>query len=141
MLLNVLTQERGEGITATHFIDSEWGRLEDCIPRSISARTPEQREVMDEYIRAAQWLRMMSTGNRWERWCVAARDWVLEQQNAQSGLPQDADLEALLNSDEAPGSGMEDPLTPPTRPTTAAPSRSLATPSQHRSNPLQRPKD
>ena len=76
LLLNVDTGEVGRGITSTNFIDSEWGRLEDMIPRAISARTEAQRVIMREYIRAAQWCRMNSTGNRWERWCLAAREWI-----------------------------------------------------------------
>ncbi|CAK0843348.1 unnamed protein product [Prorocentrum cordatum] len=50
------------------------------IPRAISARTEEQRVIMREYIRAGQWCRKISTGNRWQRWCSAAHDWVVAQQ-------------------------------------------------------------
>jgi hypothetical protein len=84
MLLNAQTGERGQGIASTNFIDSEWGRLEQHIPRAIGARTEEQRRVLEEYIRAAQWRRMVSTGSAWEQWCAAAAAWIQEQQEGQA---------------------------------------------------------
>jgi hypothetical protein len=80
MLLNVVTGARGAGVASTNLIDSEWGRVEEHIPRAISARTADNRVVMDEYIRAGQWRRMVSTGDRWEAFCKAAMDWILVQQ-------------------------------------------------------------
>ena len=50
MLLNAQPGKRGGGIASTNFIDSEWGRLEEHIPRAIGARTEQQRVVMEEYI-------------------------------------------------------------------------------------------
>ena len=83
MLLNVQTGKRGAGVASTNFIDSEWGRLEEHIPRGIGARTEKQQQLMEEYIRAAQWRRMVSTGDAWEQWCAAANDWIEERQQEQ----------------------------------------------------------
>ncbi len=54
MLLNVDSGARGRGVCSTNLIDSEWGRLEEHIPRAISARTEKKRETMEVYVRAAQ---------------------------------------------------------------------------------------
>ena len=86
ILVNVVTGDRERGTTSTNLIDSEWGRMEEHIPRSISGRTEAKRIILDEYIRAAQWCRMHSTGDRWAAWCRAAQDWILEQQNAKADL-------------------------------------------------------
>jgi len=58
------------------WIDSQWGRIEEHIPRGLSGRTVEQRAVLTSYIRTAQWWRQGGTHSRWSRFCAAAAEWL-----------------------------------------------------------------
>ena len=93
ILADVVTRETRPGLAGTQTLDSEWGRLEECVPKSASARTPEARELMDMHIRAAQWRRMVGTSDGWAAWCVAARRHSAQLVGAQLVLPQGADEE------------------------------------------------
>ncbi|CAE7482185.1 MCM7 [Symbiodinium sp. CCMP2592] len=76
VLQNVSTRERRPGMAGTQLVDREWGHLKDLLPHSLSARTEEERARYAEYIREAQWKRVLHTSDRWQRFCVAARDYM-----------------------------------------------------------------
>jgi hypothetical protein len=79
ILADVCTKERREGLAGTQTLDPLWGKLEECIPRNGSARTPEQRELLDMYIRAGQWRRMLGVADTWSEWCKAAQGHAVQR--------------------------------------------------------------
>ena len=79
MLLDVGTKERGVGMAGTMTLDKEWGLLKEFLHKGVSARTPSQMERTDYLVRAAQWRRMVSTGDRWSAFCAGARHWMAQQ--------------------------------------------------------------
>ena len=71
MLSNVATRELVPGVCGTQLIDSEWGRLEAQLPKQLSGRTADTRDVLDSYLRAAQWRRMQGNRDLWAALCAA----------------------------------------------------------------------
>ena len=47
-------------------IDHDWKLVKEQLPDNTSARTEEERTVLDEYIRAAQWRMQHSTRDFWK---------------------------------------------------------------------------
>ena len=84
--LNAITLEKGPAICSTNTIDSEWDRVVKSIPGRISGRTPQDRVLFDEYIRAAQWDRLVSTEDRWAQFCPAAAAWRKEAKTEQAWI-------------------------------------------------------
>ena len=84
--LNAITLEKGPAICSTNTIDSEWDRVVKSIPGRISGRTPQDRVLLDEYIRAAQWDRLVSTEDRWAQFCPAAAAWRKEAKTEQAWI-------------------------------------------------------
>ncbi|CAE7295465.1 MCM7, partial [Symbiodinium sp. CCMP2592] len=87
VLQNVSTRERRPGMAGTQLVDREWGHLKDLLPHGLSARTEEERARYAEYIREAQWKRVLHTSDRWQRFCVAARDYM--QADSRAVVPAD----------------------------------------------------
>ena len=77
VLSNVVTADRRSGMAGTQLIDREWGHIKEMLPDSLSARTEEGRLQFSEHIREAQWKRLMHTSDRWQRFCLAAKDYTL----------------------------------------------------------------
>ena len=76
VLANRTTLETRAGMAGTMTIDAEWGFLKAFLPKGCGARTPEARERLDMRVRAQQFRRMTSTGDRWAAFCSAARRWI-----------------------------------------------------------------
>ena len=56
VLRNTATGERRPGMAGTQFLDHEWGLLKRDKPLTgLSAKTEEQRQSFDLYVRAGQW--------------------------------------------------------------------------------------
>ena len=83
MIDDGVTLEERDGMKGTMTIDAEWGFLKNDLPKNCSARTPAMRSKLDILIRAQQFRRMVSTGDRWAAFCglgapaLAWLDWVL----------------------------------------------------------------
>jgi hypothetical protein len=71
------------GRAGTQTIDHDWGLLKDKLPKSSSAKSPDALARLNRDLRAAQWLRMCSTNDRWPRFLEAVRLWG----EAQDKLP------------------------------------------------------
>ena len=89
ILADVMTRETRPGLAGTQTCDSEWGRLEASLPRSASARTPRNRELLDMHIRAAQWRRMVNTSDAWVAWCAAAQRHSAQRVGEELVLPRE----------------------------------------------------
>jgi ribosomal protein L32 len=75
ILRDISTGHRRPGMAGTQFLDHEWRLLKEDKPvTGLSARTEQNRQNFDLYVRAAQWKRMIATGDRWPEWCRAAED-------------------------------------------------------------------
>ena len=73
VLRDTATGERRPGMAGTQFLDHEWRLLKADLPvTGLSARTDEQRQRFEVYVRAAQWKRQVSTHDRWPAFCKAA---------------------------------------------------------------------
>eukprot|EP00973_Karenia_brevis_P071218 9895405-Karenia_brevis.AAC.1 len=79
MIRDVESRERMTVLAGTQTLDHEWSGLKAELPRSTSAKTQEQKEILDEYIRAAQWRRLVNTGDLWEAFCKAAQRHAQQQ--------------------------------------------------------------
>lgn len=69
---NVLTGEQVASRVHSQTIDRCWAMVKAQLPRYRSAKTEEERAVLDEYIRAAQWRMQHSTYDLWEPFCKVA---------------------------------------------------------------------
>ncbi|CAE8614335.1 unnamed protein product, partial [Polarella glacialis] len=67
---DVAIGETRAAIAGTMTLDKEWGLLKAPLPRNISAKTPAEIERCDLLVRAQQFRRMISTGDRWSAWIV-----------------------------------------------------------------------
>ncbi|CAE8642611.1 unnamed protein product, partial [Polarella glacialis] len=65
---DVAIGETRAAIAGTMTLDKEWGLLKAPLPRNISAKTPAEIERCDLLVRAHQFRRMISTGDRWSAW-------------------------------------------------------------------------
>jgi len=72
MITDVQAQTKVVQLAGTQTIDHEWSLLKAELPRGLSAKTEEGRELMDEYWRAAQWRRLVNTTDLWAAFCRAA---------------------------------------------------------------------
>jgi hypothetical protein len=70
--LNTFTGEKVASRAHSQTIDRNWGLVKEQLPRYRSARTEEERTVLDEHIRAAQWRMQHSTYDLWEAFCKIA---------------------------------------------------------------------
>lgn len=68
-----------DGKAGTQTIDHEWCLLKDKLPRNRSARTSLALARLERDMRAAQWLRMCSTCDRWPRFLKAVQRWTNAQ--------------------------------------------------------------
>ena len=64
--LNVTTGETVPSRVHSQTIDHDWKLVKEQLPDNTSARTEEERTVLDEYIRAAQWRMQHSTRDFWK---------------------------------------------------------------------------
>lgn len=78
-LVDVDTGERRAGMAGTQYIDKTWDFIKDGLPRSLSARTAQGRQRIDEYVRMQQWRRMLGTEDRWKHFCDAAAQYDKER--------------------------------------------------------------
>jgi hypothetical protein len=78
VIADVKTRALRPAMAGTMNIDGEWGFLKAKLPQNSSAKTEKSKKRLDREIRAAQWLRMCSTEDRWPRFCEAVRLWMAE---------------------------------------------------------------
>ena len=78
---DVETGETRDAMAGTMTLDKEWGLLKDPLPANLTARTVAQVERCDLLVRAEQFRRMTSTGDRWAAFLDAARHWVQQERN------------------------------------------------------------
>jgi hypothetical protein len=81
MMADVVTQETRDGMAGTMTLDKEWGLLKAPLPSNVAARTAAQVERCDLLVRAQQFRRMTSNGDRWAAFLEAARHWMAQQRN------------------------------------------------------------
>ena len=62
-------------MAGTQLVAREWGLLKSMLPDGYSARTEDDRARYAEYIRDAQWKRILRTGDRWQLFCAVAREY------------------------------------------------------------------
>lgn len=73
VIADVQTGETREALASTHTLDVEWGLLKSPLPRNLTARTAREMERCDLLLRAQQWRRMNSTGDKWAAFLAAAK--------------------------------------------------------------------
>ena len=140
VLRNVSTGERTAGITGSMCIDRSWRSMKTTVGKSRpSCKTEAGRVAMRRKIRAAQWKHLVSTGDRWQPFCAAAKrssddvlasgqklegdgedvEHVEEPDEVDKELPgdQEALLDAVKKIDEAGLAGKPSP--PPAQPSQA----------------------
>ena len=84
---DVFTKERRAAVASTCLIDPIWRRLKAELPQgSVSAKTPEGRYRMQDYIRTGQWKVMLSTYERWGPFCEAARQYEISLRDVKSKM-------------------------------------------------------
>ena len=66
MLLDADTGERGDGMAGTQTLDGEFGHIKEHFPHNLTASSPEAMARCDIEVRAQQFRRMTSTGDRWQ---------------------------------------------------------------------------
>jgi hypothetical protein len=76
ILADVESGETRAGTAGTQGVDADWGLLKSPLPKNISARTPAEIERCDLLVRAQQFRRMISTGDRWAAFLEGARYWI-----------------------------------------------------------------
>lgn len=79
MIADVETNAKVVQLAGTQTLDHEWSLLKAGLPRGLSCKTEEGRQVMDEYWRAAQWRRMVNTTDLWTAFCTAAQKHAQQQ--------------------------------------------------------------
>jgi hypothetical protein len=66
MLLDADTGERGDGMAGAQTLDGEFGHIKEHFPHNLTASSPEAMARCDIEVRAQQFRRMTSTGDRWQ---------------------------------------------------------------------------
>ncbi|CAK0871608.1 unnamed protein product, partial [Prorocentrum cordatum] len=61
-------------MAGTMTIDKEWDLLKEPLPRNLTARTVEDVDRTDGYVRSQQWRRLVGNDDRWSAFLDAARD-------------------------------------------------------------------
>ncbi|CAK0791686.1 unnamed protein product, partial [Prorocentrum cordatum] len=63
-------------MAGTMTIDKEWDLLKEPLPRNLTARTVEDVDRTDGYVRSQQWRRLVGNDDRWSAFLDAAREWA-----------------------------------------------------------------
>lgn len=80
VVADVKTKEMRPSIFTTNTIDKEWGLLKAPLPDNLEAKTPAQIERVDMLVRAQQFRRMVSIGDRWSAFLKGAQRWTVSKQ-------------------------------------------------------------
>lgn len=81
VVADVVTKETRAGMAGTMTLDKEWGLLKELLPSNLTARSVAEMERCDLLVRAQQFRRMTSIGDRWAAFTEAARRWKEQQRN------------------------------------------------------------
>ncbi|CAK0822379.1 unnamed protein product, partial [Prorocentrum cordatum] len=63
-------------MAGTMTIDKEWDLLKEPLPRNLTARTVEDVDRTDGFVRSQQWRRLVGNDDRWSAFLDAAREWA-----------------------------------------------------------------
>lgn len=84
VLFNVETGERKITYISTNYLDSQWQKVKQQVPRGLEVKTAAGIRTKMKYVRSAQW-RMMTRGeDKWQAFCEASEKWRVYQQRHQS---------------------------------------------------------
>ncbi len=79
VVADVSTGSQRPSMAGTMTIDKEWDLLKGFLPNNLTARNAADMERTDEHVRAQQFRRMVSNGDRWNRFLEAAGRWSAGQ--------------------------------------------------------------
>ena len=71
-------------MAGTQTLDHEWSLLKEELPKTgLTAKSENGRARMEQYIRAAQWFRLVGPDDRWPRFCDAVRRFIEKEKEKQ----------------------------------------------------------
>jgi hypothetical protein len=82
VLSDVATGEKRAGMAGTMTLDKEWGLTKAPLPKNLAANTAAAIERCDMLVRAQQFRRMTSNGDRWAAFLEGARRWIVKRSSA-----------------------------------------------------------
>jgi len=98
---NVVTKEKRQTFASTCFLDSEWRKIKEQVPRGLGVRTLGEIRLKMRYVRAAQWRKMTRGADKWQAFCEAASAWRQTQTN--DGVAEAVDDDPELLDEDHPG--------------------------------------
>ena len=84
-------------------MESEWQKLKRQVPGELPVRALEEIRVKMNYVRAAQWRRLVRGEDKWQAWCQAAKRWREERANEGSDQQLDSSEEELSGCEAVDG--------------------------------------
>jgi hypothetical protein len=81
---DIETDETRASIITTNTLDAEWGFCKGPLPKNLEAKTEGQIQRTDILVRAQQFRRMVSTGDRWAAFLEEARLWANQKSAAKA---------------------------------------------------------
>jgi hypothetical protein len=85
---DVVTKAAVPGMAGTQLLDHDWRLMKAELPvTGLTARTPDGRARLANYIRAAQWKLMVSNTDRWPIFCLAVQRFLARERASQQPEP------------------------------------------------------
>ena len=87
---NVDTGDTRQTSASTNFMDSDWSKIKEQVPRGLSVKTLAGFRLKMRYVRWAQWRKMTRGEDKWQAFCEAAFAWRASQKQDQEQDDDDA---------------------------------------------------